>query len=62
MFNLKSGDVFSSDKIAQGLNQMRTAYTARQHSNFAALPDAKVNDSKGIIDLLIDCDEGKRVQ
>jgi outer membrane protein assembly factor BamA len=62
MFKLKSGEVFSADKIGRGLDQMRTAYASHQYPNFTGVPDANIDDSKGVIDLVIVCDEGKQVQ
>lgn len=60
MFSLKAGDVFRADKIRRGLDEMRSAYASHQYPNFAGVPDANIDDSKGVIDLVIDCDEGIR--
>ena len=62
MLGLKSGDVFSAKTIRQGLDQMHSAYASHQHPNFASVPDTNIHDSKGVIDLIIDCDEGKQVR
>jgi outer membrane protein assembly factor BamA len=62
MLGLKSGDVFSAKTIRQGLDQMHSAYASHQHPNFASVPDTNIHDSKGVIDLIIDCDEGKQLR
>jgi outer membrane translocation and assembly module TamA len=59
MFKLASGDIFSVTKIRQGLNQMHRAYAERHYLNFTAVPETNVDDSRHVISLLFDCDEGE---
>jgi outer membrane translocation and assembly module TamA len=59
MFKLASGDIFSVMKIRQGLNQMHRAYAERHYLNFTVVPGISVDDSRHVISLVFDCDEGK---
>jgi outer membrane translocation and assembly module TamA len=59
MFKLASGDIFSVTKIRQGLNRMHRAYSERHYLNFTAVPEINVDDSRHVISLLFDCDEGE---
>jgi outer membrane protein assembly factor BamA len=59
MFKLASGDIFSVTKIRQGLNQMHKAYAGRHYLNFTAVPETSVDDSRHVISLVFDCDEGE---
>jgi outer membrane translocation and assembly module TamA len=59
MFKLASGDIFSVTKIRQGLNQMHMAYAERHYLNFTAVPGMNVDDSRHVISLVFDCDEGE---
>jgi outer membrane protein assembly factor BamA len=59
MFKLTSGVIFSVAKIRQGLDQMQSAYVKRGYLNFTAVPDTSVDDSRHVISVFIDCDEGK---
>jgi len=60
MFKLKSGDVFSPARIRRGIEQMRNAYAARGYRDFTPVPDYSLNDSNGVISLMIYCGEGKQ--
>ena len=58
MFKFASGDIFSVTKIREGLNQMHMAYAERHYLNFTAVPEMNVDDSRHVISLVFDCDEG----
>jgi outer membrane protein insertion porin family len=60
LFPIKDGDIFSREKIAAGLQNMRTAYGELGYINFTSVPDTKFNDEKKTVDLTIDVDEGKQ--
>lgn len=60
MFNLASGDIFSPAKIRQGLERMRSAYLKRRYLNFTPIPDDSIDESRHVISVVIDCDEGKQ--
>jgi outer membrane protein insertion porin family len=60
LFPMKDGDIFSRDKIAKGLENLRKAYGESGYINFTSVPDTKFDDEKKIVDLVIDVDEGKQ--
>ena len=57
---MKDGDIFSREKIAKGLENLRKAYGEAGYINFTSVPDTKFDDEKKIVDLVIDVDEGKQ--
>jgi outer membrane protein insertion porin family len=60
LFPIKDGDVFSREKIAKGLENLRKAYGELGYINFTSVPDTKFDDEKKLIFLEIDMDEGKQ--
>jgi len=60
LFPMKDGDIFSREKIAKGLENLRKAYGEAGYINFTSVPDTKFDDDKKIVDLVIDVDEGKQ--
>jgi outer membrane protein insertion porin family len=60
VFPIKDGDVFSRDKIAKGLEELRKQYGALGFINFTSVPDTQVDEDKKLINLTIDVDEGKQ--
>jgi outer membrane protein insertion porin family len=60
LFPLKDGDVFSRDKIAKGLENLRKAYGQYGYINFTPVPNTTFDDEKKIANLDIDVDEGKQ--
>ncbi len=60
LFPMKDGDIFSREKIAKGLENLRKAYTEFGYINFTSVPDTKFDDEKKIVNLEIDVDEGKQ--
>jgi outer membrane protein insertion porin family len=60
LFPLRDGDIFSRDKIAKGLENLRKAYGEAGYINFTSVPDTKFDDEKKIANLEIDVDEGKQ--
>ena len=60
MFGLTSGDAFSPAKLHQGLLRMSNAYIERRYLNFTPVAATIIDDSRHIISLLIDCDEGQQ--
>jgi outer membrane protein assembly factor BamA len=61
MFGLTSGDTFSPAKLRQGLLRMSNAYIERGYLNFTPVPATIIDDSRHIISLVIDCDEGQQI-
>ncbi len=60
IFPIKDGDVFSKEKIAKGLENLRKAYGELGYINFTSIPDTRFDDEKKLIYLDIDVDEGKQ--
>jgi outer membrane protein insertion porin family len=60
LFPIKDGDVFSREKVAKGLENLRKAYGELGYINFTSVPDTKFDDAKKEINLVIDLDEGKQ--
>jgi len=60
LFPIKDGDIFSREKIAKGLENLRKAYGTDGYINFTSVPDTKFDDEKKIVNLIIDVDEGKQ--
>jgi outer membrane protein assembly factor BamA len=60
LFPIKDGDIFSRERIAKGLDNLREAYRELGYINFTSVPDTKFDDEDGLISLSIDVDEGKQ--
>lgn len=60
LFPIKDGDVFSKEKVAKGLENLRKAYGELGYINFTSIPDTRFDDDKHLIYLDIDVDEGKQ--
>ena len=60
IFPMKDGDIFSREKVAKGLENLRKAYGEAGYINFTSVPDTKFDDEKKIVNLEIDVDEGKQ--
>jgi outer membrane protein insertion porin family len=60
IFPIKDGDIFSKEKIAKGLENLRKAYGELGYINFTSIPDTRFDDDKKLIYLDIDVDEGKQ--
>ena len=57
---LKDGDIFSRDKIAKGLENLRKAYGQYGYINYTGLPSTTFDDDKKLANIEIDIDEGKQ--
>jgi outer membrane protein insertion porin family len=60
LFPMKDGEIFSREKVAKGLENLRKAYGEAGYINFTSVPDTKFDDEKKIVNLEIDVDEGKQ--
>jgi outer membrane protein insertion porin family len=60
LFPIKDGDIFSKEKIAKGLENLRKAYGEQGYINFTSVPDTRFDDDKKQIFLDVDVDEGKQ--
>ncbi len=59
-FPIRDGDWFNGKLFAKGLDNLRKAYGGRGYINFVGTPTPSFDDAKHIINLNIDCDEGKQ--
>src|SRR4029077_3438149 len=60
LFPIKDGDVFSREKVAKGLENLRKAYGQLGYINFTSVPNTTFDDDKKLAFLEIDVDEGKQ--
>ncbi|HYM76795.1 MAG TPA: outer membrane protein assembly factor BamA [Candidatus Dormibacteraeota bacterium] len=60
LFPLKDGDIFSREKIAKGLENLRKAYGEYGYINYTGVPSTTFDDEKKLANLEIDIDEGKQ--
>ncbi len=60
LFPLKDGDIFSREKVAKGLENLRTAYGQYGYINYTGVPSTTFDDDKKLAFLEIDIDEGKQ--
>ncbi len=57
---MKDGDIFSREKVAKGLDNLRNAYRELGHINFTSIPNTTFDEDKKLVNLTIDMDEGKK--
>ena len=60
LFPIKDGDIFSREKIAKGLENLRKAYTELGYINFTSIPNTTFDEQKKLVFLDVDVDEGKQ--
>jgi len=60
LFPLKDGDVFSREKIAKGLENLRKAYGEYGYINYTGIPDTTFDEDKKLVNVVIDVEEGKQ--
>ena len=59
VFAMKDGDLFDTELVRKGLEDLRKAYGQLGYINFTPVPDTKIDEDKKLITLTIDLDEGK---
>jgi outer membrane protein insertion porin family len=59
IFPMKDGDIFNTEMVKKGLDNLRKAYGELGYINFTPVPDTQIDDDKRQITLTIDVDEGK---
>jgi outer membrane protein insertion porin family len=57
---LKDGDIFSREKIAKGLENLRKAYGEYGYINYTGLPNTTFDEDKKLVNVEMDVDEGKQ--
>jgi outer membrane protein insertion porin family len=58
-FPTKDGEYFNATAVGKGLENLRKAYGSLGYINFTAVPTPQPDDAKHVVNLLIECDEGK---
>jgi len=57
-FSIHGGDVFATQKIREGLDNMRKLYATAGYINFTPVPNTTIDDQHRTIDFEVDVDEG----
>jgi outer membrane protein insertion porin family len=57
---LKDGDIFSREKIAKGIENLRKAYGEYGYINYTGVPNTTFDEDKKLINVEFDIDEGKQ--
>jgi outer membrane protein insertion porin family len=57
---MKDGEIFSREKMAKGIENLRKAYGEAGYINYTGVPDTKFDDENKIINIDFDVDEGKQ--
>ncbi len=60
MIPMKDGEIFSREKMAKGIENLRKAYGEFGYINYTGVPDTKFDDEKKLINIDFDIDEGKQ--
>jgi outer membrane protein assembly factor BamA len=60
LFPIKAGDIFSREKIATGLENLRKAYGEMGYINLVVFPETRFDDERKTISLDVDLDSGKQ--
>lgn len=59
-FPINDHDVFDTEKIRLGLEELRKLYASKGYINFTPVPNTYSNDQAGTVALRVDIDEGKQ--
>jgi outer membrane protein insertion porin family len=57
---IKDGDIFSREKMAKGIENLRKAYGEAGYINYTGVPDTSFDDEKKLVNVVFDVDEGKQ--
>jgi outer membrane protein insertion porin family len=60
LFPIKDGDVFNTDLIRKGIENLKKGYAELGYINFTSVPDTKIDDQKKLVSIEMDVDEGKQ--
>lgn len=60
LFPVQRGQIFSREKIAEGLEKLRILYNSQGFINMTAVPITQFDDDNGTADLTIDVDQGRQ--
>ena len=60
LFPIKDGEIFNRQKIAKGLENLKTFYASGGYINFTSIPTPSFDEQKKLVSFDIDVDEGKQ--
>ena len=60
LFPIKDGEIFNRQKIAKGLENLKTFYASGGYINFTSIPTPSFDEQKKQVSFDIDVDEGKQ--
>ncbi|MGH9555938.1 MAG: outer membrane protein assembly factor BamA, partial [Terriglobales bacterium] len=60
LFPIGDGDLFNTEHIRKGLEQLRKAYAELGYINFTPVPNTEIDDTKLEVSIQVDLDEGKQ--
>lgn len=60
LFLIKDGEIFSREKLAEGLENLRKAHSELGYINYTGVPSSSFDEEKTLGYLDVDVDEGKR--
>ncbi|MGH9508469.1 MAG: outer membrane protein assembly factor BamA [Terriglobales bacterium] len=60
LFPIADGDLFNTEYIRKGLEQLRKAYAEQGYINFTPVPNTEIDDTKLEVSIQVDLDEGKQ--
>src|SRR5215469_7548181 len=60
-FPTRTGEHFNAAEIGQGLDSLKNLYASKGYPNFGAIPKFIIDESRRIVDLTVDMDEGRPV-
>ena len=60
LFPVQRGEIFSREKIATGLANLRQLYNSQGYINFVSVPHTQLDDASAVANLTIMVDEGKQ--
>jgi outer membrane protein insertion porin family len=60
LFPMQHGDIFSREKMAKGLENLRNAYRDLGYINFTSVPNPAIDDTNRVVSFEIDVDEGRQ--
>lgn len=61
LFPLRGGELLYAAKISQGLENLRSLYTAKGYANFGAIEKPMIDKTRHVVDIIIVIDEGRPV-
>lgn len=57
-FKISDGEIFDRERIANGLDELRSLYCTRGYLDFSAVPETTIDETLHTVSLFIDLDEG----